>query len=513
MVTLVTTQGGDKSLQALLEEVCGADRLRVVDFESLAAYKGGGGSVIVDDHLLDQPDPLVPLRLLRERLSEAQPIAFLVELVGGKHRRFGASLIMRETPARFWPDWSTFHKLLLASNFNQIWLNNPETDQKGSKLAVVSARIGTKRERPLVSVILPVFNEVGTFAEAMNHVLAKEIAGVDIQIILIESNSTDGTKELVAKYEGHEKVDVIWQEKPKGKGNAVREGIAAAKGDIILIQDADLEYDVNDYDALIEVLTSWRASFVLGSRHVGDWKMRKFNDMPIIATLCNCAHIFFVGLMNFLVGANMKDPFTMYKVFYRDCVYGLNFRCDRFDFDRELVIKLCRKGLYPVEIPVNYKARSFAEGKKISFIRMECRGFYKIFSLPLSHWKIPGSCGFHDKGGSGTASAENWEVQQTSVYAEVPLKDDADSNKGAAFMEYIVTGCAGFIGSNLVDRLLADGHHVKGIDNFSTGRRRFLEGALSASEFPAWRNRPVGSQFIDAGIYRRRDGFSPGGQC
>lgn len=395
MVTLITTMGGNKSLQALLEEICGVDRLKVVDFGSLAAYAGGRGSVIVDDHLLDQVDPVASLRLLRERLSESQTIVFLVELMGGRHGWLRESLKMREHPARFLPDWSTFHKLLLASNFDQIWLSNPETDQNGSQLAVVSARIGTERKRPMVSVIMPVFNEFGTFNEAIDRVLAKEITGVDIQIIIVESNSTDGSRELVAKYEGHEKVDIIWQEKPKGKGHAVREGLAAAKGDIILIQDADLEYDVNDYDALIDELTSWRASFVLGSRHTGDWKMRKFNDMPIIANLFNFGHIFFVGIINFLIGATMKDPFTMYKVFYRDCVYGLNFRYNRFDFDHELVIKLYRKGFHPTEIPVNYQARSFAEGKKVFFFKDGMSWLLKDIRLaaePLENsklWSLP----------------------------------------------------------------------------------------------------------------------------
>jgi hypothetical protein len=369
MITLITTKGGNKSLQSLLQEICCADRLKVVDFGSLAKHSVGRGNVIVDDHLLDQVDPLAALRLLRERLSESQPIVFLVELVGASHRWLRKTLVMREAPARFWPDWSALHKLLLASNFDQVWLSDPEIDQNGSQLAVVSARIGMKRERPMVSVIMPVFNEFNTFHEAINRVLAKEITGVDIQIIIVESNSTDGTREIVAKYEDHEKIDIIWQKKPKGKGHAVREGLAAAKGDIILIQDADLEYDVNDYDALIDELTSWRASFVLGSRHEGDWKMRKFNDMPIIANLFNFGHVFFVGIINLLIGAKMKDPFTMYKVFYRDCIYGLNFRYNRFDFDHELVIKLYRKGFHPTEIPVNYQARSFAEGKKVSVFR------------------------------------------------------------------------------------------------------------------------------------------------
>jgi Glycosyl transferase family 2 len=391
MVTLVTTMGGNKSLQSLLEKACDAERLVIVDFDSLVAYSGGRGSIIVDDHLLDQVDPLATLRFLRERMSESQAIVFLVELVGGNHKWLRESLVMRESPARFWPDWNAFHKLLLASNFDQIWLINPESDQKGSPLAIISARIGTKRERPMVSVIMPVFNEFSTFNESINRVLAKEVTGVDIQVIIVESNSTDGTRGLVAKYEGHERIDIIWQEKPSGKGYAVREGFAAAKGDIILIQDADLEYDVSDYDSLIDELTSWRSSFVLGSRHTGNWKMRKFNDMPIIASLFNLGHIFFVWVINVLIGSSMKDPFTMYKVFYRDCIYGLNFRYKRFDFDHELVIKLYRKGFHPTEIPVNYQARSFSEGKKVSIFKDGISWILKDIQLaaePLDNYKL-----------------------------------------------------------------------------------------------------------------------------
>lgn len=368
-VTLVTTIGGCKSLQTLLKEMFTADQLEVIDFESLATQPICGGNIFVDDHLFDQADPIKKLRLLREQMSKYQNIVFLVELVGGNYTWLRESLVMREAPAKFWPDWVTFHKLLLASNFDQIWLDDLESQQKGSQLAVVAAKIGIKREKPLVSVIMPIFNEFFTFNESISRVLQKEIPGVDIQVIVIESNSTDGTKELVSKYEGQDRVTVIWQEKPLGKGFAVREGLLFAKGDIILIQDGDLEYDVNDYDALIEELTSWRSSFALGSRHTSNWKMRKFNNMALIANLYNLGHIFFVGLINFLIGSNMKDPFTMYKVFRRDCIYGLNFRYKRFDFDHEIVIKLYRKGFHPTEIPVNYQARSFTEGKKVSFFK------------------------------------------------------------------------------------------------------------------------------------------------
>ena len=148
----------------------------------------------------------------------------------------------------------------------------------------------------------------------------------------------------------------------------MRGGLQRITGDYVLIQDADLEYDLEDYEALLEPLVEGRAAFVLGARHGGSaWKMRSFSGQPFISAVLNLAHWFFTMLVNVGFHARLKDPFTMYKVFRRDCLYGLNFECNRFDFDFELVIKLLRKGYQPLEIPVNYRSRSFAEGKKVSF--------------------------------------------------------------------------------------------------------------------------------------------------
>ena len=144
------------------------------------------------------------------------------------------------------------------------------------------------------------------------------------------------------------------QDRPRGKGHAVREGFRHATGDIVLIQDADLEYDLDDYDALLAPILSHRALFVLGTRHAGHWKMRQFAKQKVLSAGLNLGHAFFTGLINVLFRQNMTDPFTMFKVFRRDCLFGLEFQCNRFDFDHELVIKLVRKGYRPLEIPVNY---------------------------------------------------------------------------------------------------------------------------------------------------------------
>ena len=223
--------------------------------------------------------------------------------------------------------------------------------------------------RPKCSIIVPAFNESQSFAVLMDALLARSIPGMDREIIIVESNSTDGTREIAQSYAAHPEVKVVLEDKPRGKGHAVRAGFGIASGEVVLIQDADLEYDLNDYDSLLAPILSHRALFVLGARHGGDWKMRHFAEQTGISTALNFGHIFFTGIINVLYRQNMRDPFTMFKVFHRDCLYGLKFECNRFDFDHELVIKLVRKGYTPLEIPVNYWSRSFRQGKKVRVFR------------------------------------------------------------------------------------------------------------------------------------------------
>ncbi len=223
-----------------------------------------------------------------------------------------------------------------------------------------------------LSVIVPVYNEAATCTQMLDQLTAKNIAGIEIEIIIVESNSTDGSRKLVSKYASDPRVKLILQDRPRGKGNAVRQGFAAATGTILLIQDADLEYDINDYDALIEPIVRDKANFVLGSRHNQNgphWKIRKFADSAFLGNFFNFGHLLFLTLFNVLYRQRLTDPFTMFKVFRRECLYGLAFECDRFDFDNELVIKLIRKGYRPLELPVNYASRSLNEGKKISIWR------------------------------------------------------------------------------------------------------------------------------------------------
>jgi len=260
-------------------------------------------------------------------------------------------------------------------------------------------RAKTIHPKPLLSVIVAVYNERATFVELIERLLAKSIENIDIEVIIVESNSTDGTRDYVLRYKNNPQVRLILEEKPMGKGHAVRMGLKAAKGDIVLFQDADLEYDINDYDALVAPLLRFQTNFVLGSRHSAgkdSWKIRHFSDSPGLSVFFNFGHILFLTLFNLLYSQRLGDPFTMYKVFRRECLFGLTFECNRFDFDFEVVIKLLRKGYKPLELPVNYKSRSIKEGKKVSTFRDPLtwlRALIKFRNSPLYSNRQPGEVG------------------------------------------------------------------------------------------------------------------------
>jgi SAM-dependent methyltransferase len=284
----------------------------------------------------------------------------------------------------------TIQNLLYAAGFRDVLVRPGQTAPQGGSLVraaasvarrlrrrpppdaglAVLARASAAVGRPKLSVIVPAYNEVNTFDSLMSLLVRKQLPGMDMEIIIVESNSSDGTRDLVRRYEAHPRVKLLLQDAPRGKGNAVRAGLAHATGDFVLIQDADLEYDLDDYEALLEPLLRGQASFVLGARHGGKtYKIRKLETQPIRGGLLNFGHWFFAFLVNVLFGLSLKDPFTMFKVFRRDCLAGLTFQCNRFDFDYELLIKLVRKGYRPLEIPANYRSRSFHEGKKVSMLR------------------------------------------------------------------------------------------------------------------------------------------------
>jgi glycosyltransferase involved in cell wall biosynthesis len=216
---------------------------------------------------------------------------------------------------------------------------------------------------------MAVYNEAETVSTAIENVLGVNISGVEVELVVVESNSSDGTRAIVSRYADDPRVRLVLQDRASGKGAAVREGFTRATGDIILIQDADLEYSVDDYAKLIVPIMRGDVDFTLGCRHVPGRSVRVMEKAPIVAPVMNTAHWVFTWLFNVTYRTRLRDPFTMYKVFRRECIESVEFVSDRFDFDWELAGKLVRLGYRPVEIPVEYRARTFHGGKKVRFFR------------------------------------------------------------------------------------------------------------------------------------------------
>lgn len=206
-----------------------------------------------------------------------------------------------------------------------------------------------------LSVIIPIFNEVKTIQTILARVLA---TGRINEIILVDDGSKDGTRALLATLDGRQGIRVILHELNQGKGAAVRTGIAAATGDVILIQDADLEYDPRDYPVLLKPIEEGLADVVYGSRFLGGprravmfWHMIA-NKMLTFAT-------------NILYNTILSDMETGYKVFRREVLQGIVLRANRFDFEPEFTAKILKNKACIYEVPISFNPRSYAEGKKI----------------------------------------------------------------------------------------------------------------------------------------------------
>jgi len=222
-----------------------------------------------------------------------------------------------------------------------------------------------------LTIVIPVYNEAPSVAILLQKVVAVPLPGIEKEIIVIESNSSDGSRAIVQKLASEHKFRTIFEDRPQGKGHAVKAGLAAATGEWILIQDGDLEYDVADYPALLRPLQEGRTNFVLGSRHLGqrDWRYRRTGAGQWLGPLIDIAVWIYTQFFNLLYQVSLTDPCTMYKVFRRDCLAGITLVSNGFELDWEIVAKFVRKGLRPIELPVAYHSRSYRDGKKVRMWR------------------------------------------------------------------------------------------------------------------------------------------------
>ena len=208
-----------------------------------------------------------------------------------------------------------------------------------------------------ISIVIPVFNESKTICDVIARV---EEAINDKEIIIVDDNSTDGTRDLLLKYEGEKDFKVIYQPKNKGKGAALRAGFDIAKGEIIIVQDADLEYNPKDYPILLEPILDNRADVVYGSRFLG-------GPHRVLFFWHYLGNLFLTTLSNMFTNINLSDMETGYKVFRRKILESITLKCDRFGFEPEFTSKVARKKFIIYEVPISYSGRDYSQGKKINW--------------------------------------------------------------------------------------------------------------------------------------------------
>lgn len=208
-----------------------------------------------------------------------------------------------------------------------------------------------------LSVIIPVYNEVKTIKEILKKVDSVTVDGITKEVVVVDDHSTDGTSELLKGLKGYK---LFFHEVNKGKGAAVRTGIENSTGDIIIIQDADLEYDPNDYSKLIKPIAEGNAKVVYGSRFI--------NRQPTEILSHYLGNKLLTFTTNLLYRSNLTDMETCYKVIHRDVLNGMKLRSNRFEFEPEITSKILKKGYRIHEVPINYTSRGFGEGKKITVV-------------------------------------------------------------------------------------------------------------------------------------------------
>jgi glycosyltransferase involved in cell wall biosynthesis len=206
-----------------------------------------------------------------------------------------------------------------------------------------------------LSVIIPVYNEVESIREIVRRVQETNLAW---EIILVDDGSVDGTRDLLKEMDGKDNVRVILHEKNQGKGAAVRTGFDAAKGEVLLIQDADLEYDPRDYPTLVKPLEEGIADVVYGSRFLG-------GPRRVVMFWHMIANYMLTFMTNILYNTILSDMETGYKVFRKEVITGMPLRAKRFDFEPEFTAKVLKRKYRIFEVPISFNPRDYSEGKKI----------------------------------------------------------------------------------------------------------------------------------------------------
>ncbi len=226
-----------------------------------------------------------------------------------------------------------------------------------------------------LSIIIPCFNELKTIEEIIKKINSE--IKFDYEIIVVDDYSSDGSRDKINQIKNTYNLKLIFNEKNYGKGYSIKKGLEKASGDIIIIQDADLEYDPKDYTKLLEPIIYQDADVVYGSRFIGSEKRR------VLYFWHSVGNFILTMFSNMLSNLNLTDMENCYKVFKSDVIKKINIEENRFGFEPEITAKIAKKNLKIYEVSVNYYGRKYSEGKKITwkdgFSAIRCIIKYNIF--------------------------------------------------------------------------------------------------------------------------------------
>lgn len=220
----------------------------------------------------------------------------------------------------------------------------------------------------LLSIVIPVYNEKNTVSDIIKKIDSLPTS-LNRELIIVDDGSTDGTREILKSLESRSDVKLIYKESNSGKGDSLKLGFKNSKGDYVIVQDADLEYEPEDYFKLLEAIDGKDNTIIYGSRFMGHYEE--------MSPLHYYGNKFLTSITNILYGVELSDMETCYKLFPGSFIRSLNLKANRFDFEPEITAKVLKSGYKIIEVPIRYYGRKHSEGKKITWKD----GFNAIYSL------------------------------------------------------------------------------------------------------------------------------------
>ena len=215
-----------------------------------------------------------------------------------------------------------------------------------------------------LTVVIPAYNEEATIADTIDRVKTAEIGPLELEIIVVDDGSRDRTREILGAISG---IRTVFHERNRGKGGAVKTGFRAATGDVLLIQDADLEYDPSDYKTVLQPIVEGRVEAVMGSRFVFERPRFFFGEAKSPFFTHYVGNLVIIALTNVLYGTSATDYEGGYKAFTKRLVDSIPIEADGFEYDNELICKLLRRGHRIEEVAISYRPRTYERGKKIKW--------------------------------------------------------------------------------------------------------------------------------------------------